>query len=153
MGAVSLTGTQAGVTVDEEVGVGTLRRRLRVLVAKTPVASIVLTVAAAYGLWHVTTATTVGDFVRSEAELVDGGLYVAVFPVTPAASIAAVTIVDAKTNRHAATLVRAESTGDGTRVWVRVEGQPEVGEPSMELRVGERTLLTHAVEALFGHDP
>jgi len=128
----------------------TLRRRLRVAVAKTPVASILLTVAAAYGLWYVTTTTTVGDFVRSEAELVDGGVYVAVLPGAPPALNAEVTIVDAKTNRHAAMLIRAERSGDGTRVWVGVEGDPEIGEASIELRVGERTLLTHTVEALFG---
>ena len=122
------------------------------MVAKTPVASIILTAAAAYGLWHVTTATTVGDFVRAQAEVVDGGVYVALFPGTPAVSDAEVTIVDAKTNRHAATLIRAEWSGEGTRVWVRVEGQPEVDEASIELRVGERTLLTHTVEALFGPD-
>ena len=128
----------------------TVRRRLRVVVAKTPVASVILTVAAAYGLWHVTTTTTVGDFVRAEAELVDGGVYVADFPGAPPASIAEVTIIDAKTNRHAATLIRAEPSGEETRVWARVEGNPEVGAASMELRVGERTLLTHAAEALFG---
>lgn len=120
------------------------------MVAKTPVASIILTVAAAYGLWHVTTTTTVGDFVRSEAELVDGGVYVADFPGAPTASDAEVTIVDSKENRHAATLIRAERSGDETRVWARVEGNPEAGVASMELRVGERTLLTHAAEALFG---
>ena len=120
------------------------------MVAKTPVASIILTVAAAYGLWHVTTTTTVGDFVRAEAELTDGGVYVALFPGAPPAPNPEVTIVDAKTNRHAATLIRAEPSGDGTRVWARVEGSPEAGAASMELRVGERTLLTHATEALFG---
>jgi len=120
------------------------------MVAKTPVASVILTVAAAYGLWHVTTTTTVGDFVRAEAELVDESVYVAVFPGAPAASNAEVTIIDAKTNRHAATLIRAERSGDGTRMWARADGNPEAGAASMELRVGERTLLTHAAEALFG---
>lgn len=121
------------------------------MVAKTPVASIILAAAAAYGLWHVTTATTVGDFVRSEAESIAGGVYVALFPGAPAPD-AELTIVDAKASRHAATLVRTERSGDSTRVWVPVEGQPEVGEASIELRVGERTLLTHTVEALFGPD-
>ncbi|MCY4377299.1 MAG: hypothetical protein OXC31_26365, partial [Spirochaetaceae bacterium] len=97
IGALSLTGTPTGRTVDGEVDLETLRRRLRVVVAKTPVASILLTVAAAYGLWYVTTTPTVGDFVRAEAELFDGGVYAAVLPGAPPALNAEVTIVDAKT--------------------------------------------------------
>lgn len=145
-----MTDTHAGDTVVREVDLETLWRRIRVVVAKTPVASIILAAVAAYGLWHVTTATTVGDFVRSQAESVEGGVYVALFPGAPATSDTDVTIVDSKTNRHAATLIRAERSGDSTRVWVRVEGDPEIGEASIELQVGKRTLLAHTVEALFG---
>ena len=41
------------------------RRRLRVLVAKTPVAGIILSVATLYGLWLVATATTVPEFISA----------------------------------------------------------------------------------------
>ena len=128
------------------------RRRLRALVAKTPVAGIILSVATLYGLWLVATATTVPEFVSAAARLTDDGLFVADFPATLETSTARVSIVDGNGRRRDALLFRRVSTAAGTRVWVRPSGRIETPDAMMKLAVGERSLLTHAAIVLFRRD-
>ena len=100
---------------------------------------------------QVASATTVPEFILAPAEVVEDGLFVARFPALPADAIAQVALVDAAGDRHRATLVRLESAGQETRVRARVTGQTKLRDVSMELRVGERSLLAHTVEVLFTH--
>ena len=122
------------------------------LVAKTPAAGIILSVAILYGLWLVATATTVSEYISAAARLTDDGLLVADFPATPDTSTARVSIVDGDGQRREATLVRRESTAAGTRVWARPSGGIEPPDAMMELTMGERSLLGHAVKVLFRRD-
>ena len=153
-----------------------LRRRLRVLVAKTPVVGIGLSVATLYGLWLVATATTVPELVSAPASPTDDGLFVADFPATLEASTERVSIVDGNGRRREARLFRREparslrdtedhengawgsarwppfpdqGTAVGIRVWVRPSGRVGTPEATMEITVSERSLLSYAVTVLF----
>ena len=130
----------------------TLRRRLRVLVAKTPVVGIVLSVATLYGLWLVATTTVVPEFVSTAAQPSDDGVFFADFPATPGTSITRISIVDGNGKRFEAKLLRRESTAARTHVWARVDGSIETPDATMELAVGERSLLSYAVAVLFRRD-
>ena len=123
------------------------------LVAKTPVVGIILSVATLYGLWLVATATTVPELVSAPASPTDGGLFVADFPAAPEASTERVAIVDGNGRRREAMLFRRERTSAGTRVWVRPSGSVGTPEATMELTVNERSLLSYAVTVLFRRDP
>jgi len=128
------------------------RRRLRVLIAKTPVVGIILSVATLYGLWLVATATTVPEFVSAPASPTDDGLFVADFPAPPEVSTERVSIVDGNGQRHEAMLFRRRSTAAGTRVWVRPNDSIDTPEATMKLAVSERSLLSYAVTVLFRRD-
>ena len=123
------------------------------LVAKTPVVGIILSVATLYGLWLVATATTVPELVSATAKLTDDGLLVADFPAAPEASTERIAIVDGNGQRREAMLFRRERTAAGTRVRVRPSGRIGTPEATMELTVNERALLSYAVTVLFRRDP
>ena len=122
------------------------------LVAKTPVAGIILSVATLYGLWLVATTTVVPEFISAAAQLSDDGVYFADFPATPGTSIARVSFVDGNGKRFDAELLRRESTAARTQVWARSDGRIETRNATMELAVGERSLLSYAVAVLFRRD-
>lgn len=128
------------------------RRRLRVLVAKTPVVGIILSVATLYGLWLVATATTVPEFVSAVASPTHDGLLVADFPAPSEVSTERLSIVDGNGQRREAMLFRRESTATGTRVWARPKGRINTPDATMELAVSERSLLSYAVTVLFRRD-
>ena len=115
------------------------------LVAKTPVAGIILSVVTLYGLWLVATTTVVPEFISAAAQLSDDGVYFADFPATPGTSIARVSLVDGNGKRFDAELLRRESTAARTQVWARADGRIETPNATMELAVGERSLLSYAV--------
>ena len=75
---------------------------------KTPLAGVILFLAASFGLWQVATATSVPEFLLADAELVDDGIYAAAVPSTSAAAITRVALVDGASRRHAATLISVE---------------------------------------------
>ena len=129
------------------------RRRLRLLVAKTPVVGIILSVATLYGLWLVATATTVPEYVSATAKLTDDGLFVADFPVTLESSSERLSIVDGNGQRREAMLFRREGVAAGIRVWARPSGSTDTPEATMEVTVSERSLLSYAVAVLFRRDP
>jgi len=123
-----------------------------VLVAKTPVVGIILSVATLYGLWLVATATTVPEFISAAAQPSDERVFFADFPATPGTSITRVSIVDGNGKRFDAKLLRRESTAARTHVWARSAGGIETPDATMELAVGERSLLSYAVAVLFRRD-
>ena len=124
------------------------------LVAKTPAAGIILSVAILYGLWLVATADDRPGVHHGSAaaRLTEDGLFVADFPATPETSTARVSIVDGNGHRRDALLFRRESTAARTRVWVRPSARIETPEAMMELAVGERSLLSHTAMVLFRRD-
>ena len=128
------------------------RRRVRVLIAKTPVVGIILSAATLYGLWLVATTTTVPEFISAAAQLSDDGVYFANSPATPGTFIARVSLVDGNGKRHEAKLLRRESTAARTQVWARSDGRIETPKVTMEFAVGERSLLSYAVAVLFRRD-
>ncbi len=132
--------------------VETLRRRLRVLVAKTPVVGVVLSVATLYGLWLVATTTAVPELISATAQPSDNGVFFADFPTTPGTSIVRVSIVDGNGERFEAKLLRRESTTARTQIWARSDGRIATPGATMELAVGERSLLSYAVAVLFRRD-
>lgn len=128
-----------------------LRRKIRVLMAKTPIASIVLSAVAAYGLWQIGTTTAVSQIVLSDATLVGDGVFVASYEPSMLVSTAKMetsTIVDTAGVRHEGTAVRLERSDNEVRVWVRVQ-DPDVREGRMEIQLGKRSLLAHAIDELF----
>ena len=121
----------------------TLRRRLRLLVAKTPVVGIILSVATLYGLWLVATTTAVPEFIAAAAQPSDDGVFFADFPATPGTSITRVSIIDGNGKRFEAKLLRRESTAARTHVWARSDGSVATADATMEIAVGERSLLSY----------
>ena len=122
------------------------------LVAKTPVVGIILSVATLYGLWLVATTTTVPEFVSAVASPTDDGLFVADFPAPSEASTERLSIVDGNGQRHEAMLFRRESTAARIRLWARPKGRIDTPDATMELAVSERSLLSYAVTVLFRRD-
>ena len=127
-----------------------LRRRVRILMAKTPVISIVLSAVAAYGLWQIGTTTTVSHVVLSDTTMVGTGVFVASYESSMLVSAPQlnISIVDRAGIRHEGALVKLERSDNEGRVWVRVE-ESDVREGQMEIDLGTRTLLAHAIDELF----
>ena len=127
-----------------------LRRKIRGLMAKTPIASIVLSAVAAYGLWQIGTTTAVSQIVLSDATMVGDGVFVASYESSILVSTAKMetSMVDTAGVRHEGAVVRLKRSDNEVRVWIRVQ-DPDVREGRMEIQLGKRTLLAHAIDELF----